>query len=77
MKCGFEHKECTEDCKHFNTCARKTNTEDNQIKTDCIFYWPEKHDCKALKCLYCFTEKCKFYKSSKEYHADGTKKNKH
>lgn len=22
MKCGFEEKECTEACKHFNTCTR-------------------------------------------------------
>lgn len=29
MKCGFENqKECTDACKHFNTCARNPHRKD-------------------------------------------------
>ena len=35
-----------------------------QVKTDCFAY--EKGECKALKELYCRTEKCKFYKPKGE-----------
>lgn len=48
--------------------------KEQRIKADCIFYWPEKHDCKALKTLYCFSGKCGFYKPDKEYNKDGTRK---
>lgn len=46
----------------------------NTIKTDCIQYSSEKVDCKALKCLYCRTENCGFYKSNSQYNADGSLK---
>jgi len=45
-----------------------------EIKTDCILYNAEKKDCKGLNCLYCGKEECGFYKSNKEYKADGSKK---
>lgn len=46
----------------------------NKINTDCIFYDKEKNDCTALKTIYCFSEKCGFYKPSREYNKDGTRK---
>ena len=46
------------------------------IKTDCIFHVNKikGEGCTALKELYCSKEKCGFYKSRREYNADGTKK---
>jgi len=73
MKCGFEDKECSAECKHIETCTRrKLEDSKERIKTDCILYWPEKQDCKGLRCLYCFSGDCKFYKSNREYNQDGT-----
>ena len=76
MKCGFEDKECSEKCKYIKTCARRTEDIEDRVKTDCILYHPEKQDCKGLRALYCFSGSCVFYKSSKEYNPDGTRKEK-
>ena len=38
-----------------------------EIKKDCFAYDCQKNKCKALKKLYCKTEKCNFYKSKYEF----------
>lgn len=41
-------------------------------KRDCIIYDKETKECKGLNKTYCiFEEECAFYKSKKEYRADG------
>lgn len=42
----------------------KIKQSEGQVKTDCFAY--AKGECKALKELYCRTEKCKFYKPKGE-----------
>ena len=38
-----------------------------EVKKDCFGYCEEKNDCKALRSLYCASEKCRFYKTKKQY----------
>ena len=37
-----------------------------KVNEDCFAYDKEKNDCKALDCLYCKREECKFYKKKSE-----------
>jgi hypothetical protein len=39
-----------------------------QVKTDCFAY--AKGECKALKELYCKTEKCNFFKTKEQFERD-------
>ena len=46
-------------------------------KTDCIFIQIKHRECRALRTLYCSAcedGKCNFYKSTRDYNEDGTKK---
>ena len=56
---------CLEDaCKKFDA-----------EKEDCIFRKKgSRQPCEVMKKLYCRKETCAFYKSSREYNKDGTKK---
>lgn len=38
-----------------------------KVNTDCFGYSKLKEDCAILKKLYCRNEKCKFYKTRKEF----------
>lgn len=40
---------------------------DIEVKTDCFAYCKEKNGCRALRELYCASEKCRFYKTKKQY----------
>lgn len=46
------------------------------IKTDCIMFkhTPNGACCAGLKRLYCLEGKCVFYKSNKQFNADGSPK---
>ena len=44
------------------------------IKKDCILYSDKTNNCMGLREIYCKKEHCNFYKSSKEYNKDGSKK---
>ena len=46
-------------------------------KTDCVFIQIKHRECRALRKLYCSAcedGKCNFYKSTRDYNEDGTKK---
>lgn len=48
-----------------------------EIKRDCILYSSQlkgREACKGLQELFCRKENCKFYKSNREYEADGRRK---
>lgn len=34
MQCGFEEKECTEECKYFITCTRNPYREESEAKSN-------------------------------------------
>ena len=38
-----------------------------EVKKDCFGFDKTKNSCKALKELYCKSEKCRFYKNKEQY----------
>jgi len=48
----------------------KIKQSEEQVKTDCFGYDKANKKCKALKELYCKTEKCNFFKTKEQFERD-------